>query len=101
MARLITSFRGLKVGDRVRLIEIPTFYRVDYNIHRDTMWVYRQLLARQRPRRICLIDERGLPYIHCRFRRSNGRWRDERLGLDNQGWALVERRKRRGKPRNK
>jgi hypothetical protein len=93
MARPIKSFRGLKVGDIVRLVEVPKFYRVGYNIHRDTMWVYRQILARKRPMRICMIDDWGLPYVHCRFRLKNGRWRDDWLGLDKEGWALVKRRR--------
>ena len=93
MPRPIKSFCGLKVGDRVRLVEIPTHYRVGYNIHKDTMWVYRQLLARGRSMRICKIDDWGLPYIHCRFRRKNGRLRYDWLGLDPTGWALVERRR--------
>jgi hypothetical protein len=92
MAKPIKSFRDLKVGDKVRLVEIPKFYRVGYNIHRDTMWVYRQILARKRPMRIWLIDEWGLPWVQCRFRRKDGRWRHDSLGLDKEGWVLVEPR---------
>jgi hypothetical protein len=77
----------------VRLVEIPAQYRVGYNIHRDTMWFYRRILARRRAMRICLIDPWGLPYVHCRFRRRNGNWRHDWLSLDKQGGALVERRR--------
>src|SRR5690242_19964618 len=100
MARPIKSFRGLKVGDRVRLVQIPSFYRVGYNNHRDTMWVYRQVFARRRPMRICLIDEWGLPYVHCAFGERTadggtgltsraGRWSNR-----NRGTNASERRGR-------
>ena len=77
------------------MVRIPAFYHVGYNIHRQTMWLYRQILKRGRPMRICFIDEWGLPYVHCRFRRKNGGWRHDWLGLDKDGWALVELRKSR------
>ena|SRR5438552_1197528 len=97
MARQIKSFRGLKVGDRVRLVEMPAKYRLGYNIHRETWQLYKRLLARRRLMRICKIDDWGLPYIYCRFRRKTGGWAHHWLGLDEMGWALVEPRRPRGK----
>jgi hypothetical protein len=93
VARPIESFRGLKVGDRVRLVEMPAKYRLGYNIHRETWQLYKQLLARGRSMRICKIDDWGLPYIYCRFRRKNRGWVHHWFGLDETGWVLVERRR--------
>jgi hypothetical protein len=69
---------------------MPAKYRLGYNIHRETWQLYKRLLARGRPMRICEIDDWGLPYVCCRFRRKNGRWEHHWLGLDEMGWVLVE-----------
>jgi hypothetical protein len=47
--------------------------------------------------RICEIDDWGMPWIRCRFRRKNGRWVHHGLGLDEMGWVLVESRHTRRK----
>lgn len=99
MARPIKSFRGLRVGDRVRLVEMPAKYRLGYNIHPETWRLYKRLLARGRSMRICEIDDWGMPWIRCRFRRKNGRWVHHGLGLDEMGWVLVEQRQSRSKGR--
>ena len=68
-------WRALKVGDRVRLTEIPPeFLQNDYIIHRNTMRVYRKLVARRRPLRVYQIDKYGCPWVMCRFRLKEGRW---------------------------
>src|SRR5262245_27682768 len=69
-----TLWKLLRVGDRVRLVEIPAeFLQVGYCIHRDTLRVNRKLVARGRPFRICRIDGAGCPWIRCRIRRKDGR----------------------------
>ena len=70
----------LKVGDRVRILGVPGEGRTGYYIHRDTVRVYRKILERKRPVRICCVDEFG-PWYHCRLR-----GRDGRLELH---WLLV------------
>lgn len=67
-------WQELKVGDRIRLVEMPPeFAQPNYLLHPETRLVYRKLLARRRPLRVCEIDENGYPWIHCRLWRRNRR----------------------------
>jgi hypothetical protein len=66
------------------------FLQKGYFIHRDTMRVYQQLLARKRSLRICEVDEYGSPWIECRFRRKNGRWEWHSLSFDHDGFIRVK-----------
>jgi hypothetical protein len=88
-------WRGLKVGDRIRLTEIPSeFLQEGYFIHRDTMRVYKKLLARRRPLRIYEIDEYGYPWIMCRFPRKDDQWEWHTLAFNHDGFVRVKTRKR-------
>jgi len=64
----------LEVGDRVRLVHLPTEYLPPHTLHRETRRLYKRLLARRRSVRVCKIDELGMPWIKCQFRRKNGQW---------------------------
>src|SRR5260221_4882930 len=87
------SWRNLKVGDKIRLIEIPPeFLQEDYFVHRDTMRLYKKLLRNRRAIRICDIDEWGLPWIHCRSRLKNGMTLHEFLAFNHGGWVRVKSR---------
>jgi hypothetical protein len=91
-------WRQLRVGDRVRLTSIPAeFLREGYYIHRDTIRVYKKLLARRRPLRVSVVDEYGSPWIECRFRRKNGRWEYHSLSINHDGLARVMPRQIKGK----
>jgi hypothetical protein len=96
-------WRKLRLGDRVRLTEIPTeFFQPGYYIHRETMQAYKKLLSRRRSLRVCEIDEWGLPRVQFRFRRKNGGWEFHRLLINHSGLTLViprtgKRKTRRGK----
>lgn len=58
----MTLWRELEVGDRIRLTGFPReFLRPGYVIHRETVRVYKKLLARNRPLRVWMIDEYGQP----------------------------------------
>ena len=86
-------WKTLKVGDRIRLFEVPReFFQEGYYIHRDTMRVYKKLVARKRPLRIAWIDEYGHPWIVCRFR-EKGRWHWHSLAFNHDGIVRVLRRR--------
>ena len=88
-------WRRLRVGDRIRLVEIPReFSQPGYFIHRDTMRVYKRLLARRRSLRVYRIDEWGHPWIHCQFRRKDGRWDYHSLAVNHDGLVLVRPRRK-------
>jgi hypothetical protein len=83
-------WRTLKVGDRVRIAEIPPeFLQTGYFVHRSTMKVYKKLISRGRPLRVVDIDELGLPWIQCRFRRKDGRWECHFLAINHGGLVRV------------
>jgi hypothetical protein len=86
-------WRTLRVGDRVRLTEIPPeFLQEGYVIFPETMRVYKKLLARRRSLRVFEIDEYGAPWIKCRFRRKNGTWEWHWLAIDHDGIARVSKK---------
>ena len=80
----------LKVGDRMRILSVPREGRIGYYIHRDTVRVYRKLLERKRPVRICRVDEFG-PWYYCRFRGRSGRLELHWLLVtdDDRNWIKV------------
>jgi hypothetical protein len=89
-------WRALRVGDKIRLVEIPPeFLQEGYYIHRSTMQVYKKLVARRRPLRISEIDEYGIPWIRYRCRRKDGQWEYPSLAFDHGGLLRVKSRKMR------
>lgn len=88
-------WRELKVGDQVRLVAIPPeFLREGYGIHKETMRLYKKLLARRRPLRVFQICDWGLPWIRCRFQRKNGQWEWHSLAINHGGLVRVKSRHR-------
>ncbi len=89
-------WRRLKVGDHIRIVHLPDeFARVGYQIHRDTLSAYRRVIERRRPLRVYEIDDWGLPWVHFRLRRKNGRWEFHYLAVNHDGLVKVKRRPRR------
>ncbi len=84
----------LKVGDRIRIIGVPTPKGEHYYLHKDTVAVWRQLAKRGRSVRIHKIDEYGSPWYECRFRRKNGRFDYHQLSVheDEDNWVKVKKR---------
>ncbi len=96
MVKTRELWRTLRVGDKIRLIEIPPeFLQKGYSIDPGTMRVYKKLLARRRPLRIAEIDEYGIPWIRCRFRRKNGPWESHWLAFDHSGMVRLKPHKKR------
>jgi len=85
----------LRVGDRIRIVRLPGAFAIPgYRVHPDTRWVFESLLKRGRSLRVFKIDESGLPWIHCKFRRKNGSWRYDSLLVDNHAWVKVKKRRK-------
>jgi len=87
---------GLKVGDRIRIVAVPGEGIPGYVIDRDTVRVYRMLVARGTPVRISFIDEYDQPWYYCRFRKKNGRneWHSLGIQADDDNWVSVKPRRR-------
>lgn len=87
------DWRKLRVNERIRFVHMPTeFSRPGYTLHRDTRRAYRRLIERGRPLRVFKIDEWKLPWIHCQFRRKDGRIEYHWLAINHDGWVRVHRR---------
>jgi hypothetical protein len=86
-------WRDLCVGDRIRLVAMPSdFAQPGYYLHPSTRRVYARLIARRRSVRVFRIDEWGLPWIRCNFRRKDGRWEYHTLAFNHDGWVWVRHR---------
>jgi hypothetical protein len=85
----------LKVGDRIRIIELPGRGVPGYYLHPETERAYKKLIARNRSVRIADIDEYGLPWYHFGLRRKNGRWVWHSMNVcdGDDNWVLVKRRR--------
>jgi hypothetical protein len=85
------DWQRLQVGDRVRFVRMPTFEGVlAGGLMPETLRLYTRLIARGRPQRVFFIDEYGLPWIHCRFRRKNGKWEHHWLAINDDSWVRVK-----------
>jgi hypothetical protein len=90
---MVEPWRELRVGDRVRFVRMPTGVDAPgYTFHRDTRRFYQRLIDRRRSSRVYKIDEWGLPWIRCRFRRKNGSWDYHWLAINDESWVRVTRR---------
>jgi hypothetical protein len=88
-------WRQLRVGDRIRIVRMPSEWALDgYVLPPDTRRLYRLLIARKRPLRIYDIDESGLPWVKCQFRTRNGRWEYHYLAVNDDSWLRVKSRRR-------
>lgn len=88
-------WKALKVGDRARMVEIPTpsgSFRDWPALHADTRRVYRYLLRRRSPLVVWEIDEYGYPWVQFRFRGKNGKMEHHSMSLNHGGLAIVKSR---------
>lgn len=86
-------WRDLRVGDRIRIVRMPS--GVDdpgYTFPKETRLLYNRLIARGRSSRIYKIDDWGLPWINCRFKRKDGRLTHHSLAVNDDSWVRVKRR---------
>jgi hypothetical protein len=84
----------LKVGDRVRMVEIPTpsgTFR-DWFLHAETRRAYRYLLKRRSPLVVWKLDEYGYPWVRFRFRGKAGRMEHHSMMLNHGGLVIVKPR---------
>ena len=90
---MLESWSALRVGDRVRFVRVPSGVDAPgYYFARDTRRLHKQLIARNRPARVCRVDGDGLPWIACQFRRRNGRWEYHWLAINDDSWVRVRHR---------
>ena len=88
---------NLKVGDRIRIISVPGVGIPNYWIHKDTVQVFKKIIARKRGVRIDRIDEDGTPWYTVRFKLKGGKWAWNFLAVleGETNWVAVRPRSRR------
>jgi hypothetical protein len=89
-------WRRLRVGDRIRLVDLDSLNW--HTLHLETKQAYKYLLNRRRPVTVYKVDEDGLPWVHFRFRGSNGSLRYDSMAMNHGGMVIV---KPRGKSKGK
>lgn len=88
-------WRRLRIGDRIRLAEIPLDGLNWGTLHLETKQAYKYLLKRRKPLTVFKIDEYGLPWIRFQFHGSGGRLRYDFLAVNHGGLVAVKPRKSR------
>lgn len=91
-------WRTLKVGDRVRLVRIPTEFLDWTALLPETKRAYRYLARRRRPLVVWMIDEYGFPWVAFRMRGRSGRTEHHAMAFNHGGLALVKPRRPAKKP---
>jgi hypothetical protein len=85
-------WRRLRVGDRIRLLRLPTDFFDWRSLHRETKEAYRYLLNRRTPLRVFQIDEYGFPWVEFQFRDKSGKMRHDWMAMNHGGIAIVKAR---------
>ncbi len=94
MRRMSEPWESLRVGDRIRIVQMPSGVDAPgYVFSRCTRWLYEKLIERGRSLRIAEIDEYGLPWIHCRFRQADQTWEHHFLAVNDDSWVQVRHRR--------
>ena len=71
MNGITEAWKDLRIGDRVRFVRMPwDAHAVGYYFATDTRRLFEKLIGPGRPARVFRIDEYGLLWIRCRFRRQ-------------------------------
>jgi hypothetical protein len=84
----------LKIGDRIRVIAVPGVGIPNHTIQRETVRVYKKIIARKRAVIINKIDEFGSPWYTFKFKATNGTWHWHSLIVDDDdnNWVRVKPR---------
>jgi hypothetical protein len=89
-AMMRNDWKSLRVGDRVRILRLPTLWNhPNYHVDPSTRRLYRRLIARKRSVRVFRIDEFGQPWIQGRAPRESEWWT---LAIADDSWVRVKRR---------
>jgi hypothetical protein len=87
-------WQTFKVGDRVRVVELPREFLVSGAVlHSETRRAYKYLVKRRRPLVVWMIDEYGFPWVKFQFRGRNGRMEYHSMALNHSGIAIANRRR--------
>ena len=88
--------KELKIGDRIRILSVPHGTDAEYYwISKDTVRVFKKIIARKRSVRISEIDEDGTPWYTCKFKRKNGTWEWHYMAVlegDGDNWVKVKKK---------
>src|SRR5262245_41625158 len=88
------SLTGLRVGDRIRIVRLPSLWdEPGYVVPDRVRKSYERLIARGRALRVHEIDPWGFAWVQFRFL-ERGKWAHHFLALDADSWVRVQSRRR-------
>ncbi len=83
------DWRQLRVGDRVRIIRMPTdFSRPGYYVHENTVALYQHLIDEGCIVVVTEIDDQGLPRIEFEWETAEGT-EYHGLAINDDSWERV------------
>ena len=86
------NWKRLRVGDKVRIVSIPTGDQAQYERDKDpfTVRLFWRLIRKRSVITIFKIDEFGSPWFGYKFRNGRGTMEYHYLSIrDNESWVLV------------
>ena len=87
------DWRDLCAGGRIQIVRLPNEWeQPSYHVPPCTRRLYKKLIERQRPARICEIDDQGLPWMRCRIRDKVGAWEYHWLAVTDDSWVRARSR---------
>lgn len=86
------AWRELKVGDRVRIVRLPSDFSVPgHRVDEELVNYYGYLIDRSEVHRIVFIDEWGKPWIEYDYRSADGEFQSQHsLALNDDSWERVK-----------
>ena len=85
------DWRNLKVGDMIRIVQLPTEISdapPGYRLPAETQQLYRRLQILGTPLRVFEIDSNGVPWIKCSFGGSDIHF----LAINDNSWTRIDNR---------
>ena len=83
-------WRDLRVGDRIRIVRIPSPDVLGFDLRRNTKQFYKRLITLRRIVTVNEIDQWGVPWIQCRIRGDTGKLEYHFLAINDDSWVRVK-----------
>ncbi|WP_146602042.1 hypothetical protein [Novipirellula aureliae] len=87
------SWKDLKIGDRIRIVKIPSVFAESHYHNGDwdeTFALYRDLILRNMVVTVCEIDGAGRPWIEFDSLDADGNIASNSLAVDDDSWVFAE-----------
>jgi len=86
------EWKALKLGDRIRIVQIPSPFSEPHYQHGEwdeTIALYRKLISSNEVLTVFQIDESGRPWVECESLDEDGTTISNSLAMDDDSWVYV------------